>query len=70
MEYKFSNKVTGLQASAIREILKFTSDPDKAVAEAGAYALNMAVRTNLDGEVKSPGSPSIPEPPLDRKSVV
>lgn len=27
MEYKFSNKVTGLQASAIREILKFTSDP-------------------------------------------
>lgn len=28
MEYKFSNKVTGLQASAIREILKFTSDPE------------------------------------------
>ena len=28
MEYKFSNKVSGLQASAIREILKFTSDPE------------------------------------------
>ncbi|MDE7365165.1 MAG: PLP-dependent aminotransferase family protein [Ruminococcus sp.] len=28
MEYKFSDKVSGLQASAIREILKFTSDPD------------------------------------------
>lgn len=28
MEYKFSNKVAGLQASAIREILKFTSDPE------------------------------------------
>lgn len=27
MEYKFSNKVSGLKASAIREILKFTSDP-------------------------------------------
>lgn len=27
MNYKFSNKVTSLQASAIREILKFTSDP-------------------------------------------
>ena len=28
MEYKFSDKVTGLQASAIREILKFTSMPE------------------------------------------
>lgn len=28
MEYKFSDKVSGLKASAIREILKFTSDPD------------------------------------------
>lgn len=28
MNYKFSDKVSGLQASAIREILKFTSDPD------------------------------------------
>ncbi len=28
MEYKFSDKVSGLQASAIREILKFTSDPE------------------------------------------
>lgn len=28
MEYKFSDKVTGLQASAIREILKYTSDPE------------------------------------------
>ncbi len=28
MDYKFSNKVSGLQASAIREILKFTSDPE------------------------------------------
>lgn len=28
MNYKFSDKVTGLQASAIREILKFTSDPE------------------------------------------
>lgn len=27
MEYKFSDKVSGLQASAIREILKFTSEP-------------------------------------------
>lgn len=27
MDYKFSNKVTGLKASAIREILKFTSVP-------------------------------------------
>ena len=28
MEYKFSNKVSGLSASSIREILKFTSDPE------------------------------------------
>lgn len=28
MEYKFSNKVSGLQASAIREILKYTVDPE------------------------------------------
>ncbi len=28
MEYKFSDKVSGLKASAIREILKFTSDPE------------------------------------------
>lgn len=28
MNYKFSDKVTKLQASAIREILKFTADPD------------------------------------------
>ncbi|MDR0947511.1 MAG: PLP-dependent aminotransferase family protein [Ruminococcus sp.] len=28
MNYKFSDKVTGLQASAIREILKFTALPD------------------------------------------
>ncbi len=28
MNYSFSNKVTGLQASAIREILKFTAFPD------------------------------------------
>ncbi|MBQ3884630.1 MAG: PLP-dependent aminotransferase family protein [Ruminococcus sp.] len=28
MEYKFSDKVTGLKASAIREILKFTADPE------------------------------------------
>lgn len=28
MEYKFSDKVKGLQASAIREILKFTADPE------------------------------------------
>ena len=28
MEYKFSDKVAGLQASAIREILKFTADPE------------------------------------------
>lgn len=28
MEYKFSDKVSGLKASAIREILKFTSDPN------------------------------------------
>ena len=28
MNYAFSDKVTGLQASAIREILKFTSDPE------------------------------------------
>ena len=28
MEYKFSDKVKGLQASAIREILKFTVDPE------------------------------------------
>lgn len=28
MDYSFSNKVTGLQASAIREILKFTAFPD------------------------------------------
>lgn len=28
MEYKFSNKVSRLQASAIREILKYTVDPD------------------------------------------
>ena len=27
MEYKFSDKVSGLKASAIREILKFTADP-------------------------------------------
>lgn len=28
MNYNFSDKVSGLQASAIREILKFTSDPE------------------------------------------
>ena len=28
MDYKFSEKVSNLQASAIREILKFTSDPE------------------------------------------
>lgn len=28
MNYKFSKKVSGLQASAIREILKFTADPE------------------------------------------
>jgi len=28
MEYKFSDKVNGLKASAIREILKFTADPE------------------------------------------
>lgn len=28
MEYKFSDKVKGLKASAIREILKFTADPE------------------------------------------
>lgn len=28
MEYKFSDKVSGLSASSIREILKFTSDPE------------------------------------------
>ncbi|MCD8328147.1 MAG: PLP-dependent aminotransferase family protein [Ruminococcus sp.] len=28
MKYEFSKKVAGLQASAIREILKFTSDPE------------------------------------------
>ena len=28
MTYKFSEKVSHLQASAIREILKFTSDPE------------------------------------------
>lgn len=28
MNYKFSDKVSGLQASAIREILKFTADPE------------------------------------------
>ncbi|MDE5991993.1 MAG: PLP-dependent aminotransferase family protein, partial [Oscillospiraceae bacterium] len=28
MDYSFSNKVTGLKASAIREILKFTAFPD------------------------------------------
>ena len=28
MEYKFSDKVSKLQASAIREIHKFTSDPE------------------------------------------
>lgn len=28
MEYKFSDKVAGLKASAIREILKFTADPE------------------------------------------
>lgn len=35
MEYKFSKKVSGLQASAIREILKFTSDPDVISLAAG-----------------------------------
>ena len=28
MEFNFSDKVSGLKASAIREILKFTSDPE------------------------------------------
>ena len=28
MSFEFSKKVSGLQASAIREILKFTSDPE------------------------------------------
>ena len=35
MNYKFSEKVSGLQASAIREILKFTSDPEVISLAAG-----------------------------------
>jgi 2-aminoadipate transaminase len=35
MNYEFSDKVTGLQPSAIREILKFTSDPEVISLAAG-----------------------------------
>ncbi|MEO3218833.1 PLP-dependent aminotransferase family protein, partial [Ruminococcus bicirculans (ex Wegman et al. 2014)] len=35
MTYKFSEKVSHLQASAIREILKFTADPEVISSAAG-----------------------------------
>ena len=35
MEYIFSDKVSTLKASAIREILKFTSDPEVISLAAG-----------------------------------
>ena len=35
MEFNFSDKVSGLKASAIREILKFTSDPEVILFAAG-----------------------------------
>ena len=35
MNYEFSDKVTGLQPSAIREILKFTADPEVISLAAG-----------------------------------
>lgn len=38
MEYKFSNKVSHLQASAIREILKYTVDPEVISFAAGSPA--------------------------------
>lgn len=38
MDFKFSNKVAGLQASAIREILKYSADPEVISLAAGSPA--------------------------------
>ena len=38
MDYIFSDKVSTLQASAIREILKFTADPEVISFAAGGKA--------------------------------
>ena len=48
MNYKFSEKVSGLQASAIREILKFTSDPEVISFAAGNPAPERSRRKKSD----------------------
>jgi 2-aminoadipate transaminase len=47
LNYKFSDKVTGLQASAIREILKFTAFPDVISFAAGNPAPEAFPKTEI-----------------------
>lgn len=49
MNYQFSEKVSHLQASAIREILKFTSDPEVISFAAGSPAPEAFPVEKLDG---------------------
>ena len=54
MDYKFSQKVSHLQASAIREILKFTSDPEVISFAAGnpaPEAFPTELLTKLSAEI-------------------
>lgn len=54
MNYSFSQKVSGLQASAIREILKFTSDPEVISFAAGnpaPEAFPIDVITKISGDI-------------------
>ena len=56
MDYKFSEKVSHLQASAIREILKFTVDPEVISFAAGnpaPEAFPTELLTKLSGEIFS-----------------
>lgn len=59
MTYKFSDKVSGLQASAIREILKFTADPEVISFAAGnpapeAFPTDDIARISVDIFQKDP----------------
>lgn len=47
MNYKFSDKVSGLQASAIREILKFTADPEVISFAAGNLRRRLSLQKKL-----------------------
>ncbi|MBR1723823.1 MAG: PLP-dependent aminotransferase family protein [Ruminococcus sp.] len=54
MEFQFSDKVTGLQASAIREILKYSADPEVISLAAGSpapEALPFAELTEISREL-------------------